>query len=70
MFSPIFRFEQVKTLKNFSKKLFTSKIKEKEEVETKSTVWDLKMPKLAQILESVKRFKAGKFIGLLFLIIV
>ena len=69
MFSPIFRFEQVKTLKNFSK-LFTSKIKEKEEVETKSSVWDLKMPKLAQILESVKRFKAGKFIGLLFLIIV
>ena len=70
MFSPIFRFEQVKTLKNFSKNLFTSKIKEKEEVETKSSVWDLKMPKLAQILESVKRFKAGKFIGLLFLIIV
>ena len=63
MFSPIFRFEQVKTLKNFSK-LFTSKIKEKEEVETKSSVWDLKMPKLAQILESVKRFKAGKFMGL------
>ena len=52
--------------KNFSKKLFTSKIKRKEEAETKSSVWDLKMPKLAQILESVKRFKAAKFIGLLF----
>ena len=64
MFSPLFRFEQVKTLKIFSKKLFTSKIKKKEEAETKSSVWDLKMPKLAQILESVKRFKAGKFIGL------
>ena len=57
-------------MKIFSKKLFTSKIKKIEEAETKSTVWDLKMPKLAQILESVKRFKAGKFIGLLFLIIV
>ena len=29
MFSPLFCFEQVKTLKNFSRKLFTSKIKEK-----------------------------------------
>ena len=35
-------------LKNFSRKLFTSKIKKKEE-ETKSSVWDLKTPKLAQI---------------------
>ena len=44
-------------MKIFSKKLFTSKIKKIEEAETKSTVWDLKMPKLAQIIESVKRFK-------------
>ena len=50
MFPPLFRFEQVKTLKNFSRKLFTSKIKkEEEEEETKSSVWDFKTPKLAQI---------------------
>ena len=48
MFSPLFCFEQVKTLKNFSRKLFTSKIKKKVE-ETKSSVWDFKTPKLAQI---------------------
>ena len=29
MFSPLFCFEQEKTLKNFSKKLYTSKIKKK-----------------------------------------
>ena len=49
MFSPLFCFEQVKTLKNFSRKLFTSKIKKKVEEETKSSVWDFKTPKLAQI---------------------
>ena len=50
MFPPLFCFEQVKTLKNFSRKLFTSKIKkEEEEEETKSSVWDFKTPKLAQI---------------------
>ena len=43
MFSPLFCFEPVKTLKNFSKKLFTNKTKKiKEEGETKSSVWDLK----------------------------
>ena len=42
MFSPLFCFEQEKTLKNFSKKLYTSKTKKKEEAETKSNVWDLK----------------------------
>ena len=50
MFPPLFCFEQVKTLKNFSGKLFISKIKKKEEEEeTKSSVWDFKTPKLAQI---------------------
>ena len=29
MFSPLFYLEQMKTLKNFSKKLFTSKLKKK-----------------------------------------
>ena len=50
---PLFCFEQVKTLKNFSNKLFASKIRKKKgEAETKSSVWDLKKkPKLAQILE-------------------
>ena len=38
----LFCFEQVKALKNFSEKLYTSK--DKEEVEMKSNVWDLKMP--------------------------
>ena len=51
LFSPLFSFEHEKTLKNFSKKLYTSKIKKKKEAETKSSVWDLKIPKLAQILE-------------------
>ena len=43
MFSPLFCFEQEKTLKNFSKK---SKIKDRKrgEAKTKSSVWDLKMP--------------------------
>ena len=49
MFSPFFCFEQVKTLKNISRKLFTSKIKKKVEEEKKSSVWDFKTPKLAQI---------------------
>ena len=52
MFSPLFCFEQGKTLENVSKKLYTIKIKKKKkETETKSSAWDLKMPKLAQILE-------------------
>ena len=43
MFSPISRFEQEKALKNFSKKLHTTKIrKKKKEAETKSSAWDLK----------------------------
>ena len=43
MFSPLFCFEQEKTLKNFSNK---SKIKDRKrgEAKTKSSVWDLKMP--------------------------
>ena len=51
MFSSLFCFEQGKTLKNFSKKLYTVEIKKKEEAGTKSSAWDLKMSKLAQILE-------------------
>ena len=43
--------ELVKMLENVLEKLFASKIKEKEETETKSTVWDLKNAKPAQILE-------------------
>ena len=64
MFSPIFRFEQVKTLKIFFEETIYKYDKQKRRSRDESSVWDLKMPKLAQILESVKRFKAGKFIGL------
>ena len=42
MFLPLFCFQKEKTLKNFSKKLYTIKIKKKEEAETKSSAWDLK----------------------------
>ena len=42
IFSPLFCFAQEKALKNFSKKLYTIKIKKKEEEETKSSAWDLK----------------------------
>ena len=42
MFSPLFWFEQEKTLKNYSKKLYASKIKKKGEAETKSSDWDSK----------------------------
>ena len=42
MFSPLFCFAQEKALKNFSKKLYTIKIKKKKEEETKSSAWDLK----------------------------
>ena len=48
MFSPC--FEQEKTLKNSSRKLYAIKMTKKEEAETKSSVWE-KLPKLAQILE-------------------
>ena len=44
MFSPLFCFEQEKTLKNFSKKLYTNMLKKREEAGTKNTVWNLKMP--------------------------
>ena len=63
MFSPLFCFEQVKTLKNFSKKLFTSETK-KEEAETKSSVWDLKMPNTLANPGTVKRYETGMCIGL------
>ena len=45
MFSQLYCFMQVKALaENFLEKLYTSKVKTKEEEETKSSVWDLKMP--------------------------
>ena len=42
MFLPLFGFEQGRTLKNVSKKLYTIKIKKKKETETNSSAWDLK----------------------------
>ena len=42
MFSPLFCVEQEKALKNFLKKLYTIKIKKKEEAETKSSARHLK----------------------------
>ena len=42
MFSPLFCFEQGKTLKNFLKKLYTVEMKKKEKAGTKSNAWDLK----------------------------
>ena len=42
MFLPLFGFEQGRTLKNVSNKLYTIKIKEKKETETNSSAWDLK----------------------------
>ena len=42
MFLPLFGFEQGRTLKNVSKKLFTIKIKKKKETETNSSAWELK----------------------------
>ena len=42
MSSPLFCFEQKKTLKNFSKKLYTCKIKPKKRSRQKSSAWDLK----------------------------
>ena len=49
MFSPLFCFEQEKTVKNFSKKLYTSKIKKK--LRRKVAFGTKTMPKLAQILK-------------------
>ena len=43
MFLPLFGFEQGRTLKNVSKKLYTIKIKKKKkETETNSSPWNLK----------------------------
>ena len=45
MFSQLYCFMQVKAFaENFLEKLYTSKMKTKVEEETKSSVWDLKMP--------------------------
>ena len=51
MFSPLFCFEQEKTLKNVSKKLYTNTIKRREEAETKNSVWNLKSVLTSTILE-------------------
>ena len=72
MFSPLFCFEQEKTLKNFSKKLYTNTIKKREEPETKNSVCNLKKClKTSTNPRTVKRYEAGMCIGLFsFLIIV
>ena len=44
MFSPLFWFEQEKTLKNYSKKLYASKIKKKEKQRRKIAIGTWKMP--------------------------
>ena len=49
IFSPLFCFEQERTVKNFSKKLYTSKIKKK--LRRKVAFGTKKMPKLAQMLK-------------------
>ena len=48
MFSPLFCFEQGKTLKNFSKKLYTIKLKKKKKKQRRKVALGTK---LAQILE-------------------
>ena len=64
MFSPLFWFEQEKTLKHYSKKLYASKIKKKGEAETKSSDWDLKNALTNTNLRTVKRYEVGMCIGL------
>ena len=49
IFSPLISFEQEKTVKNFSKKLYTSKLKKK--LRRKVAFGTKKMPKLAQMLK-------------------
>ena len=60
-------FEQEKTLKNFSQKLYTSKIKKKRIRETKSSAWDLKNAHTSTNPRTVKRYEAGMCIGLFFI---
>ena len=64
MFSPLFWFEQKKTLKNYSKKLYANKIKKKEEAETKSSDWDSKNALTNTNLRTVKCYEVGMCIGL------
>ena len=64
MFSPLFWFEQEKTLKNYSKKLYASKIKKKGEAETKSSDWDSKNALTNTNLRTVERYEVGMCIGL------
>ena len=64
MFSPLFWFEQEKTLKNYSKKLYASKIKKKGEAKTKSSDWDSKNALTNTNLRTVKRYEVGMYIGL------
>ena len=58
---PLWASEDVE---NFFEETIYKYDKQKRRSRDESSVRDLKMPKLAQILESVRRFKAGKFIGL------
>ena len=52
MFSPLFCFEQQKTLKNVSKKLYASKVKKKKKKQRRKVAFGtLTISKLAQILE-------------------
>ena len=64
MFSPLFWFEQEKTLKNYSKKLYASKIKKKGGAETKSSDWDSKNALTNTNLRTVKRYEVGMYTGL------
>ena len=67
MFSPLFYLEQMKTLKNFSKKLFTSKLKKKKKEKRRRNV----AFGTSTNPRTVKRYKECMCIGLYsFLIIV
>ena len=62
MFSPLFYLEQMKTLKNFSKKLFTSKLKKKKrEAKTKRSVWDQHKSSNSQAVQRVYVYRSVFF---------
>ena len=61
-FSPLFYLEQMKTLKNFSKKLFTSKLKKKKrEAKTKRSVWDQHKSSNSQAVQRVYVYRSVFF---------
>ena len=63
VFSPLFCFEQEKTLKNFSKKLYTVEIKKKkEEAATKSSAWDLKNAWTNSNSQTVLKAVRGRYV--------